>query len=820
MADKTLVTKKELNPGIVLHKVIFPAKEEGVECIYEFKVELQRLNTIDFTVDFTGSKNVTLDDCSGLVKTTVIQAFETTTVGILKMTRHWTLKSKFRFTIKSAPKALQEQYLKKEYQDLMQKYEKAKTILSKIPVSLSTLIELENQIATQKIDFIDIEFPPLDSSIYKEMNKEAFSQLLHWRRPHEFLRVDYAESLKEPMVFSDDIQPTDIHQGQLGDTWFASALAALTERPGLIERLFVTKDITKSGIYRVKLCKNGEWVSITIDDYFPCYPMGAPVFCRNEANEIWVMALEKAYAKIHGHYYLLKGGTVAEALLDLTGCPTITYCFSDEVTQQEIEKGIMWLNIKDHFDDGYLLCASTAGEERWNEVNYSESLPAGLLPGHGYTVIACKEFSGHKLLNLRNPWGKLLWTGDWSASSSLWTSDLKRYMNPSFDEDDLNFWMSLEDFCTHFSSLHVCRVKNWDEVRIKGKFIRVQDVEDTNLEVVVSKWFYSIDLPERVRLFIGVHQEDERQVGVATKRQYLDIGIVVLKRLNDGTITVIGKQDFEIARQAELEIVLEPGSYIVLPKTSGCLLKRPHDAPMERIKLLTAKGELTDLADSTLSDIFRKFDMLLNRELSYTEFKGFYECINRSLTEVEFKQKVLKRYCSNENGLSLKGFKDFFVDNIRSLGEEAIWGWLENLGYDRELYSVRSRCFILTFHSETEISVTVRDAIQTDLDARTNVQFIEKAGKELESKQGVKCFYYFSNKTHCYTYGIYNEKHVAIEATLDCSGSSSMVFSSKNPVVKKRVEPGQMEFFMHAMAVPKVDNYVRTAKCTWNEFKV
>ena len=138
------------------------------------------------------------------------------------------------------------------------------------------------------------------------------------------------------------------------------------------------------------------------------------------------------------------------------------------------------------------------------------------------------------------------------------------------------------------------------------------------------------------------------------------------------------------------------------------------------------------------------------------------------------------------------------------------------MGYDRELYSVRSRCFILTFHSETEISVTVRDAIQTDLDARTNVQFIEKYGKELESKQGVKCFYYFSPKTHCYSYGVYNEQPQAIEVNLDCSESENMVFSSKLPVVKKRVEPGQLEFIMHAMAVPKVDNYVRTARVTWH----
>ncbi|OMJ87011.1 hypothetical protein SteCoe_11338 [Stentor coeruleus] len=816
MADKSVITKKELNPGIILHKIVIPASEEGVECIYEFRLELQRLNTIEFTVDFTGSKNVILEDGAGLVKTTIIQAFETQTVGVLRMTKHWMLKSKFRFMIKSAPRTLQEQYLKKELQEIIQKTEKARIVFGRLPISLCSLVEIENIILNQKIEFIDTEFPPLDSSIFKELNKDPFDQLLHWRRPHEFLRVDYAEGLKDPCVFSEDIQPTNIHQGQLGDTWFISAVACLTERPGLIERLFITKDINKSGVYRVKICKNGEWLSVTVDDFFPCYPMGVPVFTRNESNEIWILILEKVYAKVHGNYYMLKGGNVSEGLIDLTGCPTLSYNFKDENIKKDIEKGIMWLNIKDHFDDGYLICASTTGDERWGDVNYMESLTAGLIPGHGYALINYKEFAGNKLINLRNPWGKLDWTGDWSAGSSLWTPEMKRYVNPSFDEEDANFWMGFEDFVKNFEALHVCRVKNWDEVRIKGKFIRVQDVEDQTLEVVVSKWFYSIDLPERVRLFIGVHQEDERQVGVSTKRQYLDIGIVVLKRLNDGTITVIGKKDFSINRECELEIVLDPGSYIVLPKTSGCLLRRPEDAPMERTKLLTSKGELTDIAESTIQDIFRKFDMLLNRELSYTEFKGFYECINRSLTEIEYKQKVLKRYCSTENGLSLKGFKDFFVDNIKSLGEEAIWGWLDSLGYDRELYSVRSRCFILTFHSETEISITVRDAIQTDLDARTNVQFIEKYGKELESKNGVKCFYYFSSKTHCYSYGIYNELPQAIEATLDCSGSSSMIYSSKYPVVKKRVEPGQMEFIMHAMAIPKVDNYVRTAKCTWH----
>ena len=56
--------------------------------------------------------------------------------------------------------------------------------------------------------------------------------------------------------------------------------------------------------------------------------------------------------------------------------------------------------------------------------------------------------------------------------------------------------MSYQDAIKHFKSLNVCRIKNWEEVRIKGKFIRVQDIEDSNIEMVISKWYYSIDLHE------------------------------------------------------------------------------------------------------------------------------------------------------------------------------------------------------------------------------------------------------------------------------------------------------------------------------------
>jgi len=38
------------------------------------------------------------------------------------------------------------------------------------------------------------------------------------------------------------------------------------------------------------------------------------------------------------------------------------------------------------------------------------------------------------------------------------------------DPNDGCFWMCYEDFVAKFDSLDVCRVANWDDMRLRGKF--------------------------------------------------------------------------------------------------------------------------------------------------------------------------------------------------------------------------------------------------------------------------------------------------------------------------------------------------------------
>jgi calpain-15 len=118
-----------------------------------------------------------------------------------------------------------------------------------------------------------------------------------WRRPSE---VWGAGNFK---VFN-KIDPTDIKQGDCGDCYFLSALSSVAEYPERIESLFLTKDVNDAGCYAMRFFVNGERHEVVVDDYFPWSTIKDNwAFSRSGTDkEIWVLLLEKAWAKIFGSY--------------------------------------------------------------------------------------------------------------------------------------------------------------------------------------------------------------------------------------------------------------------------------------------------------------------------------------------------------------------------------------------------------------------------------------------------------------------------------------------------------------------------------------
>lgn len=74
-------------------------------------------------------------------------------------------------------------------------------------------------------------------------------------------------------------------------------------------------------MYCVKFCIDGEWRAIVVDDYFPVMN-NQPAFSSGSRNELWVMVIEKAWAKVFGSYLSIEAGHPIEVLRALTGAPT------------------------------------------------------------------------------------------------------------------------------------------------------------------------------------------------------------------------------------------------------------------------------------------------------------------------------------------------------------------------------------------------------------------------------------------------------------------------------------------------------------------
>lgn len=108
----------------------------------------------------------------------------------------------------------------------------------------------------------------------------------------------------------------------------------MAEFPDYIaDQIFLTKSIDGEdfpGKYKVRLFngKSRSWDTVEVDDRIPCidqqwFETPTPFFARNNGAELYVMLLEKAFAKVAGSYAALKGGSSLRAWLALTGCSTL-----------------------------------------------------------------------------------------------------------------------------------------------------------------------------------------------------------------------------------------------------------------------------------------------------------------------------------------------------------------------------------------------------------------------------------------------------------------------------------------------------------------
>jgi len=308
----------------------------------------------------------------------------------------------------------------------------------------------------------------------------------------------------------DDVDPTDVYQGTVGDCWLLGAISSLAEFDGAVTHLFrKTKLLDKRplpgpNMYTITLTDLETWkpVSYQIDERLPVKGDGSGklLACRVSGfGELWPALLEKAMAIHCGGWDAIHGGCCTHAWSILTGC-------KDQYTIERNPKTGKWFALKKynphkkkwekHYnnpkeDPGHNLWkvdwpevgGGGSGEIteddlfrricKWDEVNFIMSAAttgsggvssigqdSGLVDDHAYSLVEAYDNiagTGIGLLNVRNPWGTgEIEDGEFDDDGPGWEQypEIKEALNPVF-QDDGAFWVTKEEFFRFYQTIYL-----------------------------------------------------------------------------------------------------------------------------------------------------------------------------------------------------------------------------------------------------------------------------------------------------------------------------------------------------------------------------
>lgn len=193
---------------------------------------------------------------------------------------------------------------------------------------------------------------------FGELGSSELGQAMQWLR----FQTDpsRASQCRYVVLGQEGFRPEDARFGsdaQSAGGCFVDAVATLAERPAALARLLpnaLPGGEDPGGCHEVRLCVDGNWRAILVDERLPVRPAAGLSRCgsaekndhellafgRSAGNQLWLPLLEKAYAKAYGSYnFAFPGVAINEILADLTGaCIQTVRLGIDDIHPDELWK--------------------------------------------------------------------------------------------------------------------------------------------------------------------------------------------------------------------------------------------------------------------------------------------------------------------------------------------------------------------------------------------------------------------------------------------------------------------------------------------------
>lgn len=199
-----------------------------------------------------------------------------------------------------------------------------------------------------------------------------------------------------------DVDINDVSQGKLGDCYLMAALAAIARSSPDTLRKMITSN--KDGTYTVHFHEGGD---VVVDDQF-AKKDGEISFAgagdgeaeSEQGVELWVMLIEKAWAKQKGGYEAIRGRNIRmsseDAMQAMTGKDTSEL---DPATDSE---EFVLKALTEAQEKGW---PATLGVRNITDVEETKACKkTGLVPNHAFAVMSVDAKA--KTVEVYNPWGK------------------------------------------------------------------------------------------------------------------------------------------------------------------------------------------------------------------------------------------------------------------------------------------------------------------------------------------------------------------------------------------------------------------------------